>query len=299
MEKDPASNNLGNPWEALTPPENAEFSPTNPEELEYSSQVERLDDDQHYLSHEELARVAAEMRQKSIDEAPDRARREVEDMVSIEDAFELQLQRASKRGQSKLSPEEFERWEDDFSDDWQRMREYLREFNATSEDEAEAVRPLMRDHNLENTIEAYAGKYYFQRNEALRRAIELGDSEDKKKELELVESLFSKASAHIAYKYISTSEARDMGFESYDRARTNAHNALIHHINSLNDLARKYDVRPLTPRNFWTSEGPQRTSDVRSRMSHDRHQVEAYIENAFQRQVETAKRRQEAQDRYY
>ena len=84
-------------------------------------------------------------------------------------------------------------------------------------------------------------------------------------------------------------------FESYDRQRTKAHNDLIRHLNSLNDLARKYGVRPFTMRNFWTSETSLRSDPepVKQRMRHDRHQVEAYCRNAFTRLHESAKRQAE------
>ncbi len=269
------------------------------EDIEASQNVENLDDDQRFLTDEELLALAKQHRAERQAAAPEFARSEVRDLADTEAAFAKQLGRIAER-QGRLTQKEFEIWEDDFASGWKRAQEQLDESGQhTAELEADAVSPLMTDRNLSETIEAQAGNFYLQRNLDLKRAIELGDSTNKDRELETVKSFFSSVQRHIEYKYQDPRQMDSWEAQQYDRNRTAAHNNMIRHLNSLNDLARKYHTRPFTPRNFWTSDAPQKTFQVQNRMRHDRHQVEAYVEQAFTREVNDAKRRQERESRWY
>ena len=81
----------------------------------------------------------------------------------------------------------------------------------------------------------------------------------------------------------------------YQNKRREAHNNLIRHLNYMNDLARKYGVRPFTFRNFETndfaySEKLDVGGHTNARADYDRSIVEAYCRIAFSSAYEKAEK---------
>lgn len=179
--------------------------------------------------------------------------------------------------------EEFEKWEDDIAYTYERMKELepaASDGSRYKRDDIEQIGSI----DPRNTIEAEAGYYYKPRQNALIRAIESSDSDTKTMDLETVGLLYQFAGVHIYYERDFDTKRTDLA--TYNENRRKAHNDLINQLNSINDLARRYHVRPLTPRNFEDNsfvynkeKDMYRNTD--SRTDYDRTIVETYCQNAF------------------
>lgn len=281
MEREPNNQNpTNNAWGELNP-ENTKTSAERP------------------LTQAELVALTKESIRKKREAAPQQAKEYISDMVDIERAFEKQLQRIAERGDDHISRKEFERWESDYANDWEKAHEEMRIGDIqTSSGQAEIEYPLMVSDGseaLSKTIEAQAGHFFSERSKELNDAIRASDDPDKEEDLQLLGGFSKSVAIHLDYKYIDVRQMDAFEAQQYDRNRTAAHNAMIKHLNALNNIARKYNVTPFTMRNFWTSEN-SRAGDpepVKQRMRHDRHQVEAFCEIAFKTDAERRKRQAE------
>lgn len=227
------------------------------------------------------------------------------DIADTEDAFRGRLAKINEAG-GEMSQKEFERWEDDYADNWRYMQQDLArmDYDNNSQEameyEADVESVMFKSQaHLDEAIEARSGDYFTQRARALREAIEASDEKTKQSDLSLVGSFWSSVADHLECKYTSTAELReeygddDWSLKQFEQRRTSAHNDAITHLNYLNDLARKYGTRPFTPRNFWTSQNQRQTPAMSSRMSYDRHVFESFYTHAFGDRVDQIRRKHE------
>ncbi len=147
--------------------------------------------------------------------------------------------------------------------------------------------------NPDENIEADSGKFYIRRQRALNKAIEESDSKTKEEDLKAGDELYRFVGEHLYYEH--DYETRRSDLQAYDSRRHAAHNALINHLNHMNDLARQYGVTPFTFRNFEDNDFTYiKSSDVGgftdARSEYDRSTVEAYCRNAFSSAYEKAEK---------
>ena len=216
-----------------------------------------------------------------------------------------QRKRDKERGR-ETSKEEFLKWEQDYTQMWDRMLDNVHSVNMDMDSEAKTEEPIFfsdDDKRIPETIEVQAGQYYMERNQELRDAIMASDSETKEKDLRTLGSFLRLVIEHVSFRYATPEETRfkytdgEQGFEN-DRSR--AHNEVIKCLNTLNDLAKKYGTTRFTPRNFWTSETKGQTKDIARRMKYDRKVVIEYYTLAFGKGLdEEVKRRRAEEARYY
>lgn len=198
-----------------------------------------------------------------------------------------------------ISKEEFEKWEDDYSFNYQHMQSLALRAgypaNATSyfdHIEGNTTLPFSdlppnkeeKDSYTDNTIEAVAGKFYSERMNNLVQAIKSNGSEESIQDYESLGNFWSLVSDHLFYKsqqYVQFDS--DYQARRYDERRTDAHNAIIDKLNQMNDLCRKYGVRPFTMRNFVTTRRKIKTASggLERRQRFDRDIVESYYAHAF------------------
>lgn len=197
-----------------------------------------------------------------------------------------------KARDERMSYEEFEKWEEDARYNYRRMREASNAVNFGSryeQDKAERMGDLL----AEDSIEAGAGDFYQRRVRALNEAIRVSDAPDKEEDLRASDELYRFVGEHIYYTY--DFETRKANIDYYKINRQKAHNALINHINGMDDIARKYGVKPFTFRNFATNSfAYNKCLDIgghtNARIEYDRATVEAYCRRAFSTLYEKAER---------
>ena len=234
------------------------------------------------------------------------------DIADTEDAFRGRLAKIREAGGDGMSQKEFERWEDDYADNWRYMQQDLArmDYDNSSQEameyEADVESVMFKSQaNLDEAIEARSGDYFTQRARALREAIEASDEKTKQSDLSLVGSFWSSVAEHLEYRYTTQAELRDQygddmwSLQQFDERRTASHNDAIKHLNYLNDLARKYGTRPFTPRNFWTSQNQRQTPAMSSRMSYDRHVFESFYTHAFGKESVDRIRRKHERNSYW
>jgi len=247
------------------------------------SQEENVSDEEW----QKVAKMAREFRAEQTAKAPERATNMYKEALDIEKDFDRRRKTIESEG-GKMSAKEFEKWEDALSDEIHYADEELRRHTDYSvETIADCEQHMIFsnvDKDLANTIEAQAGNHYHDRMDALRKAIIASDDEKAGEDLEYARGFYSTVMTHLDFKYMTPEEVKDYGYEECERARTRAHNATIDHLNGLNGLAKKYNVRPFTPRNFWTSDIRDKNHQsipVRRVMRCDRDTVEEYYALAF------------------
>lgn len=233
------------------------------------------------------------------------------DIADTEDAFRGRLAKIKEAG-GEMSQKEFERWEDDYADNWRYMQQDLArmDYNNSSQEameyEADVESTMFASQaHLDEAIEARSGDYFTQRARALREAIEASDEKTKQSDLSIVGSFWSSVAEHLEYRYTTQAELRDQygddmwSLQQFDERRTASHNDAIKHLNYLNDLARKYGTRPFTPRNFWTSQNQRQTPAMSSHMSYDRHVFESFYTHAFGKESVDRIRRKHERNSYW
>lgn len=207
--------------------------------------------------------------------------------------FTTEAQFAKRTKTESISEKEFLKWEDDANYNYQKMIESEEKSNFSSRyerDRTEKIGLL----NPNESIEATAGDYYFERSRALNNAIKQSNSNTKEEDLEIVQSLFTFVAEYI-YASIDY-ETRRHNVDAYHQRRMGAHNELIKHLNRLNNLAEQYSVRRFTFRNFETNDSFRyiRALDTGgytdSRSEYDRGTVASYCRRAFSDEFEKAKR---------
>ncbi|MBR6134048.1 hypothetical protein IKQ38_01025 [Candidatus Saccharibacteria bacterium] len=233
------------------------------------------------------------------------------DIADTEDAFRVRLA-SIKEKSGEMSKKEFERWEDDYADNWRYLQQDLArmDYDNSSQEameyEADVEAAMFSsESHLDEAIEARSGDYYTERSRALRDAINASDEKTKQSDLSLLGSFWSSVAEHLEYRYTTQAELRDQygddmwSLQQFDERRTASHNDAIKHLNYLNDLARKYGTRPFTPRNFWTSQNQRQTPAMSNRMSYDRHVFESFYTHAFGKESVDRIRRKHERNSYW
>lgn len=234
----------------------------------------------------ELARDAEEFSQKLVAEAPGRAKGFCQEIAQFEKSFIDRVDELDSNS-GRIEEKELVKWEDMISDELKLVKREEERANFDLETLADVMQNMVINGNkvtLGRTIEAQAGHFHRKRMGALKEAIEAVGGEGAEEDLEFVKGFYPKVAEHLDFKYMSPDEVQAYGFQEYDERRTRSHNDVIKYLNGLNDLARKYQVRPLTMRNFWPSDlrgKDSQTPAMAQVMSYDRSLVERYYENAF------------------
>ena len=189
-----------------------------------------------------------------------------------------------------MSYEEFSKWEDDAS---VYFTEMTKETSGLHLDryQRDRLQNIKSTIDPQQSIEACSGKWYRRRQAALVNAINQSDDPNKNEDLLAIDDTYRHVGEHIYYMY----DSEEMDVAKRNIERRSAHNRLINHLNHLNDLARKYGVRPLTFRNFEDNNFTyHRSLDsggyTDSRAEYDRGSVEAYFRLAFSSDYDKATR---------
>lgn len=198
--------------------------------------------------------------------------------------------------EEKMSEKELERWEDILAGEYKRMEENLElgEIHGT-EARTEVLQHMVaypgegKEKDLRNTIEARSGDFFYERREALKKAVD-NPGVDKKKKSEvndLLNKFVSVVYEHIDLKYIDKQDIREQYGDDghmYEYTRRTIHNNAIKYLNELNNLAKELNVRPFTPRNFLPSDlvdEKHQTGAEKIVFRYDRDIVEEYYAFAF------------------
>lgn len=178
---------------------------------------------------------------------------------------------------------EFEKWEDDARDAFSRIGRAESEIIFESRYERDATEKLSVVDGRES-IEAYAGKFYAERNRALISAIRESGNKDADYDEDVVGSLHEYVADYI--RATKDTELRRMDVDDYTRRRRDRHNDVIKSLNRINHIAEKYGARRLTFRDFETNDFLYRRDldpygETDARVEYDRTSVESYIRIAF------------------
>ena len=236
---------------------------------------------------------------EQIEKAPERAAFFYKDVLDIQNDFSRRTVIVQESGK-EMERKEFEKWEDAVTDDLGYAKREISRRHMNLDAIAEVSQHMIfsaNDAELHKTIEAQAGRFYYERMDALRKAIQETGGENAEKDLDYARNFFPAVMTHLDFKYMTPADVRDYGYDDYERQRTRAHNDAIKHLNGLNDLAKKYHTRPFTVRNFWSSDIREKrgqTPAIQRVMRYDRDIVEEYYAIAFSEEV---RKRQNKQNR--
>ena len=253
---------------------------------------------------EQVAKMAKQTIKREEEKAPEYATEFYKAALDVERDFDRRRQTIESEG-DKMSQKEFEKWEDGLSNEIGYAERELGKTDRKLETVAECEQAMIfsaNDTDLHKTIEAQAGKFYHQRMAALREAIQSSNDENSEADLNFTKDFYGTVMNHLDFKYMTEEDIRSYGYEEYESGRTHAHNAAIKHLNELNILAKKYHVRPLTVRNFWTSDlrdQPNQTPAVKRVMRYDRYLVEKYYAIAFSSEIQRRNNVKARQMRYW
>ena len=252
---------------------------------------------------EDVAKLAKESWNKESDHATDYAADFYRAALDVTRDFDRRRQALESEDQ-KMSKTEFEKWEDALSDELEFAGDELEKTDNTLEIMAESARAMILttdEHKTYKTIEAQAGNYYHERSAALKQAIESSGRLESEKDLNSIRGFYFAIMDHLDYRYEDQDRVFSMGVKEFDKQRTMAHNNVIKHLNELNDLARKYHVRPFTLRNFCPSDArpkEKQTPAIADLMAYDRYSVQSYYTIAFSSEVKRRQAIQERNNRY-
>ena len=202
-----------------------------------------------------------------------------------------------------MSKTEFEKWEDALSDELEFAGDELEKTDNTLETMAECAQYMIFTTDEEKTyktIEAQAGNYYHERSAALKQAIESSGQPESKQDLDSIRKFYYAVVDHLDYRYPMPGEVERRGYEEFEKERTLSHNNLIKAFNDINDLARKYHVRPFTIRNFCPSDARDKkdqTPAVARLMKYDRYVLQSFYIAAFSSEEQRRKAKQERENR--
>lgn len=253
---------------------------------------------------EEVARMADSFKVERSIKAPEIATDFYRAALEIEKDFNHRME-AIKSNNEEMSRKEFEKWEDALSDEINYAENELQKTDGSLDTIADCRQAMIfssNDKELRKTIEAQAGRFHLDRMSALREAIQASDDDRAKYDLEYAQNFYSAIMKHLDFKYMSSTDIREYGYDAYEMDRTRAHNDAIKHLNGINDLAKKYHVRPFTVRNFWPSNirrKKDQTPAIRDIMRYDRDLVEEYYAIAFSSEIERIERSKEAKSRLF
>lgn len=200
--------------------------------------------------------------------------------------------RRHRKAAQRIEYEDIVEWEDRATISFNNMKSAEKNARFSSRYERDRVERI-GTLDPDESIEGDAGIFYLRRQRALNKAIEESDNKNKTADLQAGEELYRLVNEHLYYEH--DYDTRSMDPRYYQSKRRAAHNALIHHLNYMNSLARKYNVRPFTFRDFEDNDFPYSEKlDVgghtNARAEFDRSAVEAYCRNAFSSAYEKAEK---------
>ena len=224
----------------------------------------------------------------------------------VEFSFAKRLDDLNRSG---MSLEEFEKWEDAFTDEYNPARakayEGYKDYEKFCDimEETVAYPGSGREPDLRRTIEARAGLYFPARRRALMNAIGTSDrsSEQKKADQNVLRDFAEAVYTHMDWKNKSREKLASIGFKEADSLRTLAHNRVIKTLNKLNGIAESYGVRPFTPRDFLPSDAVPKNEQTKSEstiMRYDRDIVEEYYAYAFPAAAKEDEKKWKAYEKY-
>lgn len=251
---------------------------------------------------EDVAKLAKESWNKESDHATDYAADFYRAALDVTRDFDRRRQTLESENQ-KMSRTEFEKWEDALSDEIGYARKELEKTDNSLETMAECAQYMILTTDEEKTyktIEAQAGNYYHERSAALKQAIESSGQSESKQDLDSIRKFYYAVVDHLDYRYPMPGEVERRGYEEFEKERTLSHNNLIKAFNDINDLARKYHVRPFTIRNFCPSDARDKkdqTPAVARLMKYDRYVLQSFYIAAFSSEEQRRKAKQERENR--
>lgn len=251
---------------------------------------------------EDVAKLAKESWNKESDHATDYAADFYRAALDVTRDFDRRRQALESEDQ-KMSKTEFEKWEDALSDELEFAGDELEKTDNTLETMAECAQYMILTTDEEKTyktIEAQAGNYYHERSAALKQAIESSGQPESKQDLDSIRKFYYAVVDHLDYRYPMPGEVERRGYEEFEKERTLSHNNLIKAFNDINDLARKYHVRPFTIRNFCPSDvrdKKDQTPAVARLMKYDRYVLQSFYIAAFSSEEQRRKAKQERENR--
>ncbi len=251
---------------------------------------------------EDVAKLAKESWNKESDHATDYAADFYRAALDVTRDFDRRRQALESEDQ-KMSKTEFEKWEDALSDELEFAGDELEKTDNTLETMAECAQYMILTTDEEKTyktIEAQAGNYYHERSAALKQAIESSGQPESKQDLDSIRKFYYAVVDHLDYRYPMPGEVERRGYEEFEKERTLSHNNLIKAFNDINDLARKYHVRPFTIRNFCPSDARDKkdqTPAVARLMKYDRYVLQSFYIAAFSSEEQRRKAKQERENR--
>ena len=251
---------------------------------------------------DDVAKMAKEVWRQETEKAPDYAADFYRAALDITRDFDRRRQALESEDQ-KMSKTEFEKWEDALSDEIGYARKELEKTDNSLETMAECAQYMILTTDEEKTyktIEAQAGNYYHERSAALKQAIESSGQSESKQDLDSIRKFYYAVVDHLDYRYPMPGEVERRGYEEFEKERTLSHNNLIKAFNDINDLARKYHVRPFTIRNFCPSDAREKkdqTPAVARLMKYDRYVLQSFYIAAFSSEEQQRKAKQERENR--
>lgn len=251
---------------------------------------------------DDVAKMAKEVWRQETEKAPDYATDFYRAALDVTKDFDRRKQTLESENQ-KMSRTEFEKWEDALSDEIGYARKELEKTDNSLETMAECAQHMILTTDEEKTyktIEAQAGNYYHERSAALKQAIESSGQSESKQDLDSIRKFYYAVVDHLDYRYPMPGEVERRGYEEFEKERTLSHNNLIKAFNDINDLARKYHVRPFTIRNFCPSDAREKkdqTPAVARLMKYDRYVLQSFYIAAFSSEEQQRKAKQERENR--
>lgn len=251
---------------------------------------------------DDVAKMAKEVWRQETEKAPDYAADFYRAALDVTKDFDRRKQTLESENQ-KMSRTEFEKWEDALSDEIGYARKELEKTDNSLETMAECAQYMILTTDEEKTyktIEAQAGNYYHERSAALKQAIESSGQSESKQDLDSIRKFYYAVVDHLDYRYPMPGEVERRGYEEFEKERTLSHNNLIKAFNDINDLARKYHVRPFTIRNFCPSDAREKkdqTPAVARLMKYDRYVLQSFYIAAFSSEEQQRKAKQERENR--
>lgn len=251
---------------------------------------------------DDVAKMAKEVWRQETEKAPDYAADFYRAALDVTKDFDRRRQTLESENQ-KMSRTEFEKWEDALSDEIGYARKELEKTDNSLETMAEYAQYMILTTDEEKTyktIEAQAGNYYHERSAALKQAIESSGQSESKQDLDSIRKFYYAVVDHLDYRYPMPGEVERRGYEEFEKERTLSHNNLIKAFNDINDLARKYHVRPFTIRNFCPSDARDKkdqTPAVARLMKYDRYVLQSFYIAAFSSEEQRRKAKQERENR--
>ena len=251
---------------------------------------------------DDVAKMAKEVWRQETEKAPEYAADFYRAALDVTKDFDRRRQILESENQ-KMSRTEFEKWEDALSDEIGYARKELEKTDNSLETMAECAQYMILTTDEEKTyktIEAQAGNYYHERSAALKQAIESSGQSESKQDLDSIRKFYYAVVDHLDYRYPMPGEVERRGYEEFEKERTLSHNNLIKAFNDINDLARKYHVRPFTIRNFCPSDAREKkdqTPAVARLMKYDRYVLQSFYIAAFSSEEQQRKAKQERENR--